>query len=83
MVGSILCEYAGGLAAQGCLQGALNVLEGIEEGDLQDRLARALGRTRGRVCKVALWFSYYFDIQIMTNNFFKCDELEKRAVNYP
>ncbi|XP_063895129.1 protein transport protein Sec31A isoform X2 [Helicoverpa armigera] len=40
---TVLNEYASRLASQGCLQSALNTLEGIQHTELRDRLMHALG----------------------------------------
>ncbi|XP_026733343.1 protein transport protein Sec31A isoform X2 [Trichoplusia ni] len=45
---TVLNEYASRLAAQGCLQSALNTLEGIQHAELRDRLLHALGLVPAR-----------------------------------
>ncbi|KAJ8712614.1 hypothetical protein PYW07_005456 [Mythimna separata] len=45
---TVLNEYASRLASQGCLQSALNTLEGIQHTELRDRLMHALGLIQQR-----------------------------------
>ncbi|KAJ8715326.1 hypothetical protein PYW08_005307 [Mythimna loreyi] len=45
---TVLNEYASRLASQGCLQSALNTLEGIQHTELRERLQHALGLLQQR-----------------------------------
>lgn len=53
---SVLTEYAGRLAAQGCLQGALTALQGSPS-EMYDRLATALGLAQNRFAQVSFSFA--------------------------
>ncbi|KAI8439730.1 hypothetical protein MSG28_013424 [Choristoneura fumiferana] len=44
----VLTEYASRLAAQGCLQSALNSLEGVADNELRERLRHSLGLGQAR-----------------------------------
>ena len=57
---TVLNEYASRLASQGCLQSALNTLEGIQHTELRDRLMHALGmvQQQRRTSHVSLCFCY-------------------------